>query len=165
MTGLALPIDIQERAERLVVEGMRRYMTGYSTGDIRCWEMAWDLYSTELGRDRARRPVSELSCYARALNTHAARHFCLFPYDCTKLCQDECLVTALVSAAQADDRATMENIRSVLVTERGQEDITFAVTEYAAALADCGLHLKAVDPASLTLDDCPLKQFGKQVRH
>ncbi|WP_417687397.1 hypothetical protein [Roseibium sp.] len=165
MTAMAMPIDIERRAEWLVVEGMRRYLSGYSTGDIRCWEMAWDLYSAELGSDRARKPISELSCYARALNKHAARHFCLFPYDCTKLCQDECLVTALVAVAQVGDTNTLEAIANVLVSQAGLNETVFAATEFALALQDCGLRLGTVDPDTLILDDCPLKRFGSQNRH
>ncbi|MEP0235662.1 hypothetical protein [Roseibium sp.] len=165
MTGSALPIDIQERAEWLVVEGVRRYMTGFSTGDISCWEMAWDLYADELGKNRARRPVSELSCYTRALNTHAARHFCLFPYECKKLCQDECLLAALVAAAQADDREAVSRISAVLVAQEGREETIFAATEFAASLKDCGLLLKTVDLSGMTLDECPLKQLNSRFHH
>ncbi|WP_417667766.1 hypothetical protein [Roseibium sp.] len=165
MTGTAMPIDIGKRAERLVVEGLRRYMTGYSTGDILCWEMAWELYARELGRDKARRPISELSCYARALHTHAARHFCLFPYECAKLCQDECLVTALIAAAQSGDADAVEAIGNTLVNPEGVGDTVFAAHEYAAALKDCDLWLANIDLASLSLDDCPLKRLGAQNRH
>ncbi|MEJ8474869.1 hypothetical protein [Roseibium algae] len=164
MTGMAWPIDIEKRAERLVVEGVRRYMGGYSTGDIRCWEMAWELYASELGTEQARQPVSELSCYARALNKHATRHFCLFPYDCTKLCQDECLVTALVSAAQSEDSETVEVISSALVSPGGHKDTIFAATEFAAALKSCDLILNSVDLSSLTLEECPLRKLGQQHR-
>ncbi|WP_153771566.1 hypothetical protein [Labrenzia sp. CE80] len=165
MTRSASPIDIQERAEWLVVEGVRRYMTGFSTGDISCWEMAWDLYVGELGKSRARRPVSELSCYTRALNTYGARHFCLFPYECKKLCQDECLLAALVAAAQVDDPDAVARISAALVAEEGLEETIFAATEFAASLKDCGLLLKTVDLSSMTLDECPLKKLNSRFHH
>ncbi len=165
MTGSAMPIAIEHRAERLVVEGLRRYMSGYSTGDIRCWEMAWQLYASELGPDRARKPVSELSCYARALNAHGTRHLCLFPYDCIKLCQDECLVTALVAACQSNDESVVETIGAALVTPEGLDETLFSAREFGSALSACGLRMQSIDPASLTLDDCPLKKFGALRRH
>ena len=41
-------------AEHLVVEGLRRWIAGYQTGSIACWELAWNLYAAKLGVARAR---------------------------------------------------------------------------------------------------------------
>lgn len=160
MTGPLQTINISHQAERLVVEGLRRWMAGYATGDVSCWEMAWELYERELGPDRARKPLSDLSCYARALNTHGKRQLCLFPYDCLKCCQDECLVASLVSAAQAGDVGVLGSIGGTLVSPEGLAETLFAACEYGAALGDCGLSLEPVDLAMLSLDECPLKRLG-----
>lgn len=153
------------RAERLVVEGVRRWMAGYATNDTSCWELAWDLYASELGKERARRPVSELSCYARVLKTHGTRTLCLFPYDSPKLCQDECLVTAFVAAAQQNDTGTRNAIAEALFHTQGRNDAVFAASEFGSALSECGLMLAAVDPGSLSLELCPLRQLGLPVRN
>ncbi|MBD8891703.1 hypothetical protein [Roseibium litorale] len=165
MPDLQTPDNQARRAERLVVEGVRRWMAGYATNDASCWEMAWDLYAAELGKDRARRPVSELSCYARALKTHGTRSLCLFPYDCPKLCQDECLVMAFVAAAQQQNTEAQNTIAKALFHPQGREDALFAASEFGSALGECGLILAVVDPGSLPLEMCPLKKLGLPIRH
>ncbi|WP_417677647.1 hypothetical protein [Roseibium sp.] len=163
MTGTPTSIDMSRKAERLVVEGVRRLMAGYATGDVGCWEMAWKLYAVELGVDHARKPSSELAHYARALKTHGKRALCLFPYDCPRLCQDECLVASLVAAAQAGDAAVLEAAGAALVFDEGVGETLYAAGEFAGALKDCGLMLKPVDLSSLPLEECPLKRL-KPVR-
>ena len=165
MSRLAGCIDTGLKAERLVVEGVRRYLTGYTTGDIRCWEMAWELYVKELGARPARKPISELSCYARGLNAYAARRFCTFPYDCAKVCQDECLIAALIAAVQHNDLAAVEAIGKTIVTPAGQDEVFYSAKHFAAAIEECGLRLKAIDLSMLSLEDCPLKKFAAATRH
>lgn len=160
MTGLQSTIDMSRQAERLVVEGVRRLMAGYATGDVCCWELAFALYAGELGPGPARKPSSELVHYARALNAHGTRRLCLFPYDCPKLCQDECLVAALIAAAQMGDEETLQAVGASLVSAEGLGDTLFAASEYAAALKDCGLTLEPVELSVLPLEECPLKQLG-----
>jgi hypothetical protein len=160
MPGTPTSIDMSRKAERLVVEGVRRLMAGYATGDVGCWEMAWKLYAGELGAEQARKPSSELAHYARALKTHGKRSLCLFPYDCPRLCQDECLIASLVAAAQESDRAVLEVVGSALVLEEGVSETLFAAGEFADALKDCGLVLKPVDLSRLPLEECPLKRLS-----
>jgi len=161
----AAMIDLTRQAERLVVEGMRRSMAAYATGDHACFDLAVKLYETELGPRRARRILSELCFYARALATHGTRTFCLFPYECPRLCQDECLVAALIAAEQAGDFSAAQDIANVLVADHGREDTRFAAGSFAEALSECALHLSPIDFSNLRIEACPLRRAGLGPRH
>jgi hypothetical protein len=165
MIGTQISIEISRQPERLVVEGVRRMMAGYDTADSGCWELAWQFYKKELGGQRARRPNAELAHYARALHDHGTRRLCLFPYDCRKLCQDECLVASLIAAAQADDGQALEAIGAALVCPEGLGETLYSACEFGDALKACGLVLQAIDFSRLSLKECPLKQFSARVRH
>ncbi|MBL6430835.1 MAG: hypothetical protein HPM95_05065 [Alphaproteobacteria bacterium] len=58
---------------------MRRWIAGYQTGSIACWELAWNLYAAKLGVARARPVITGLGCYARALNGYAKCGFACSP--------------------------------------------------------------------------------------
>lgn len=118
--------------ERLVVEGLRRWLAGYHTGSIECWEMAWSLFASELGVARARAAVAGLSCYARALNGWAKGGFELMPYDCPRRCAHECLAVAMVAAWQRGRQEEAAAIADELVVSSGLP----ATLEAAANLAD-----------------------------
>lgn len=165
MIGSQLSYELSRQPERLVVEGVRRMMAGYETADSGCWELAWRFYKMELGGQRARRPNAELAHYARALHDYGTRRLCLFPYDCRKLCQDECLVASLIAAAQADDAPALEAIGAALVSPEGLGETLFSACEFASALKDCGLVLQTVDFSQLSLEECPLKQFSARALH
>ncbi|EFO32436.1 conserved hypothetical protein [Roseibium sp. TrichSKD4] len=158
-------LTISNKADRLVVEGVRRSLAAYATGDHKCWDMALKLYETELGPAQARRTVSDLSFYARALNAHGTRKLCIFPYGCPKLCQDECLAAALVAAAQLGQEDLEGRIASALVTEAGQEETCFAAQSFAQALTECDLNLSEIEISNLQLVGCPLQRGSGESQH
>ncbi|MTH96910.1 hypothetical protein [Roseibium sp. RKSG952] len=153
------PINMMRKPDRLVVEGVRRCLAGYATGDHGCWELALTLFERELGRSKARRAISDMSFFARDLHLHARRVFCLFPYDCPKLCQDECLIAAMVSAAQSGDGETLIAIAGALVEASGQEDICASARALAQSLSEIDLALSPVQAGALSLEDCPVKKL------
>jgi len=165
MTGRTSGLNLASQADRLVVEGMRRWMAGYATGEIGCWEMAWSLFERELGPARARRPVSELSCFARAVHTHGARRFCLFPYDCPKTCQDECLLVGVVAAAQSGRSAEAADLCAAIVSREGAGETMYAAAEFARSLTECDLTLTDIDLSALAPEGCPLIQAGATPCH
>ncbi len=141
-------------AERLVVEGLRRWLAGYQTGSIECWELAWNLYAGRLGVTRARHAVSGLSDFARALNGWAKCGLSLLPYDCPHRCAHECLAVALVAAWQRGDREAATNIAEELVISGG---LPFTL-EAAANFADTLRRLDLVLPES----PCVLCPHGRK---
>src|SRR4030042_6139507 len=60
-------------AEWLVGVGFRCWLAGYDTGDIACWETGWNAYARVLGTERAKRAVTELACWVRAVRASASR--------------------------------------------------------------------------------------------
>ena len=60
-------------AEWLVGVGFRCWLAGYDTGDIACWETGWNAYARALGTERAKRAVTELACWVRAVRASASR--------------------------------------------------------------------------------------------
>lgn len=158
-------LNMANKADRIVVEGVRRSLAAYGTGDHKCWDMALKLYEAELGPAHARRTVSDLSYYARALTTHGHRRLCVFPYGCPKLCQDECLAAALIAAAQSGQTDISAKIVTALVTKDGQDETLFTAQSFAAALAECGLTLSEINLTDLQLEGCPLRALAQQARH
>lgn len=119
-------------AEQLVIEGLRRWLDGYRTGSIDCWERAWNLYACALGVERARATMTGLSCYARALNAWTKGGVHTLPYDCPRRCPQECLAVALVAASQAGDQMAAGELADELVLAPGLP----AALETAAGFAD-----------------------------
>ncbi len=76
-SGLTLPP--QSGAEWLVGVGFRCWLAGYDTGDIACWENGWNEYARALGTERAKRAVTELACWVRAVRATASRKIEYYP--------------------------------------------------------------------------------------
>jgi len=136
-----------DEVETLVVEGLRRWLAGYQTGSIECWEMAWTFYAGRLGVSRARHAVTGLSCFARALNGWAKCGLSLMPYDCPHRCAHECLAVALVASWQRGDREAAANIAEELVISGGLPFTLEAAANFADTLRRLDLVLP--DPACL----------------
>jgi hypothetical protein len=87
-------------AEWLVGVGFRCWLAGYDTGDIACWENGWNEYSRALGTERAKRAVTELACWVRAVRASASRKIEYYPFGCLGFCADECMAISLIAASQ-----------------------------------------------------------------
>ena len=87
-------------AEWLVGVGFRCWLAGYDSGDIACWETGWNAYSRALGAERAKRAVTELACWVRAVRAAASRKIEYCPVDCKGFCPDECMAISLIAASQ-----------------------------------------------------------------
>jgi hypothetical protein len=127
--------------EHLVVEGLRRWIAGYQTGSIACWELAWNLYAAKLGVARARPVLTGLGCYARALNGYAKCGFCLLPYDCRRRCPHEDLAVGVVAAWQCGDRVAASGIVEELVVSPGLPATLEAAAHFADSLRRVDLTL------------------------
>jgi hypothetical protein len=87
-------------AEWLVGTGFRCWLAGYDSGDISCWENGWNAYARTLGTERAKRAVTELACWVRAVRATASRKIEYFPVGCPGFCADECMAISLIAASQ-----------------------------------------------------------------
>jgi hypothetical protein len=86
--------------ERLVAIGFRCWMAGYQTGDIACWEHAWNIFASELGPAPARAALTDLSCWVRKIHATSGRSIETYPAACRGFCRDECVAVAMVAASQ-----------------------------------------------------------------
>ena len=120
------------RAEWLVGVGFRCWLAGYDTGDIACWETGWNEYSRALGAERAKRAVTELACWVRAVRASASRKIEYFPYGCAGFCADECMAISLIAASQHQRCPAM---RACALALTGS-DLVDPVIDAANAFAD-----------------------------
>jgi hypothetical protein len=99
-TGQHFSVAPRSGAEWLVGMGFRCWLAGYDTGDISCWENGWNAYARALGTERAKRAVTELACWVRAVRATASRKIEYSPVGCPGFCADECMAISLIAASQ-----------------------------------------------------------------
>ncbi len=119
-------------AEWLVGVGFRCWLAGYDTGDIACWENGWNEYSRALGTERAKRAVTELACWVRAVRASAARKIEYYPFGCAGFCADECMAISLIAASQNQRCPAMQACALALTGT----DLVAPVIDAANAFAD-----------------------------
>lgn len=125
-------------ADRLVLEGYRHWLAGYETGSIEPWELAWALFSAELGPRNARDVFSAISSWARECHRYATEPQQTFPFNCRRVCRHECMALASVSAIQYDDDQTAEFCLSRLVAKDGTATTRRAASDLAETLTAHG---------------------------
>ena len=108
-TPLTNVLPLPSRApERLVGVGFRCWLTGLTTGDIGCWEKAFNAFNAQLGPDRARTLLIELSQFVRAVQTTAERDIEVADAGSCGFCRDECLAISIIAACQHDARPALQ---------------------------------------------------------
>ena len=128
-------------AERLVVEGLRRWLAGYRTGDIGCWEEAWSLYAGALGVARARIVMAGLSGYARELSGWAKWGVSVQPYNCPCRSAHETLAVEAIAAWQRGAREAATGMVEELVVSNGLPAMLEATAFFADSLRRADLRL------------------------
>jgi hypothetical protein len=106
--------------ERIVGVGFRCWLAGLSTGDIKCWEDAWNAFSGMLGPEHAKALLLDLSRFVRAVKADAQRNIEISPLGCRSFCRDECLAISIIAACQHDARQALTASAAALT---GSEDI------------------------------------------
>ncbi len=145
--GLSVHSDLFQGGERLVGLGMRCWLAGYETGDIRCWEEGWRIYADRLGTDKAKTVVTELACWVRTLSGHAARRIEFFPFygpfEQVRFCRDECLGICMIAAGQHGDAAMARRCAGALIGAADSAAVEQAGKAFGVALAGTGIALQA----------------------
>ena len=146
----ASPRIIQRNgAERLVGIGFRCWLAGYDTGDISCWENGWNEYSRTLGAERAKRAVTELACWVRAVRASASSTIENFPGGCPGFCADECMAISLIAASQHHRCPAMRACALALTGSDLVGPVIDAANAFADALQDADQRLSAEAVAAL----------------
>ena len=136
-------------AEILLFEALRCWMAGYETGDIACWDLAWDALCREVPVESAKPLFGELQHFARTMRSVARQPLGWRPFCCRGLCKDECIVLALLDAAQRFDEEQLDLALRHLVPLDESGRTRQAAIAFSQALARAGLFIAPVSPAAL----------------
>ena len=139
-------------AEWLVGVGFRCWLAGYDTGDIACWENGWNEYARALGTERAKRAVTELACWVRAVRASASRKIEYSPVGCPGFCADECMAISLIAASQHHRCPAMRACALALTGSDLVEPVIDAANAFADALQDADQRLSQDAVAALMVD-------------
>lgn len=139
--------------ERLVGVGFRCWLAGLSTGDIKCWEDAWNTFSASLGPDNAKTLLIELSKFVRAVKADAQREIEVSEPGCRGFCRDECLAISIIAACQHNQRQMLAASASALIGSDDIGDTLNGALALAASLRSANQILSAdsVCPATCAL--------------
>ncbi|MGO4682535.1 hypothetical protein [Hyphomicrobium sp. 2TAF46] len=139
--------------ERLVGVGFRCWLAGLSTGDIKCWEDAWNTFSGMLGPEKAKTLLLDLSKFVRAVKANAQRDIEISPAGCRSFCRDECLAISIIAACQHGERQALKASVSALIGSEDIGDTLNGALALAAALRSTNQMLCAdsVCPATCAL--------------
>ena len=136
-------------AEWLVGVGFRCWLAGYDTGDIACWENGWNEYNRLLGTERAKRAVTELACWVRAVRASASRKIEYYPFGCAGFCADECMAISLIAASQHHRCPAMRACALALTGSELVEPVIDAANAFADVLQDANQRLSQDAVAAL----------------
>jgi hypothetical protein len=136
-------------AEWLVGVGFRCWFAGYDTGDIACWENCWNEYSRALGTERAKRAVTELACWVRAVRAHASRKIEYYPFGCAGFGADECMAISLIAASQHHRCPAMRACALALTGSELVEPVIDAANAFADVLEEANQRLSPEAVAAL----------------
>ncbi|MEX2166352.1 MAG: hypothetical protein WD852_04940 [Methyloceanibacter sp.] len=139
-------------AEWLVGTGFRCWLAGYDTGDISCWENGWNAYASALGTERAKRAVTELACWVRAVRASASRKIEYYPVGCPGFCADECMAISLIAASQHHRCPAMRACALALTGSDLVEPVIDAANSFADALQEADQRLSPEAVAALMAD-------------
>lgn len=135
--------------EVLVFEALRCWMAGYETRDVACWDLAWDALCREMPVDTAKPLFGELQHFARTLRDIAKEPLGWRPHACRGLCRDECLVLALLDAAQRFDEEQLDLAARHLVSPADAARVRDVALAFSQALVRAGLFIAPVSPPAL----------------
>jgi hypothetical protein len=136
-------------AEWLVGIGFRCWLAGYDTGDITCWEHGWNAYANALGTERAKRAVTELACWVRAVRASASRKIEYHTCEARGFCPDECMAISLIAASQHHRCPAMRACALALTGSDLVDPVIDAANAFADALEDAEQRLSAEAVAAL----------------
>lgn len=143
-------VPARSGAEWLVGVGFRCWLAGYDTGDIACWENGWNEYNRVLGPSYAKRAVTELACWVRAVRSTASRKIEYYPFGCAAFCADECMAISLIAASQHHRCPAMRACALALTGSDLVDPVIDSANAFADALHEADQRLSQEAVAALT---------------
>jgi len=141
--GLSAPL-FDRLPERLVLEGFRRWVLGYASGDLAHWEEAWNLFAASLGPREARAVVDPLAKFVRCVRDWSVCPIACFPGGCRHICRQECFALAMVAASQNKDLDCLATAMRHLLDPEGHEEAMLPALAFAEAMRERDLLLMPV---------------------
>ncbi|MGQ0457383.1 MAG: hypothetical protein ACT4OU_10005 [Hyphomicrobium sp.] len=145
--------------ERLVGVGFRCWLAGLSSGDIRCWEEAWNTFSGTLGPDNAKSLLIDLSKFVRAVKASANRDIEISPAGCRGFCRDECLAISIIAASQHGAHPALTASAEALI---GSDDIGDAINGAQTLAASLRRAKQMLSPESICPATCALRALTRR---
>jgi len=98
---------LKQPSAYLVLEGYRSWSKGIITGDISCWNDAWNMFAVKLGLQNGRLALDALSNFTKTLGICASCPLKSSPAGCNFVCRDEILILSLIAGIQHDDETVI----------------------------------------------------------
>jgi hypothetical protein len=128
-------------AEVFLLTAFRCWLAGYETGDIACWELAWQGVSRKRPLADAKRIIAELGQFTRVFRQTLTRRFVFLPYYCARVTDEECLALQLVACAQQRNFIGAAQLAHKLSDNDDHADLVRAASELGDALKQAALTL------------------------
>lgn len=148
--------------ERLVGLGFRCWMAGYQTGDISCWEVAWQAYEKILGSRAAEPALGELSSWVRSIRNTSRRQIELYPARCPGFCRDESMAIAMIAACQHSVCPAMRSCAVALLANSDVDDVVKGAESFAHTLRSLD---QVLEPLSIGGAGSLFGVAAQQARH
>jgi hypothetical protein len=117
------------------------WLAGYETGDVACWELAWQGVSTTVPLADAKRIVAELAQFTRVFRKTLACRFVYLPYCCARVTDDEHLALRVVACAQRGELPQAVELVRKLCANDDHVDLVNAACDLGAVLKQAELSL------------------------
>ena len=128
-------------AEVFLLTAFRCWLAGYETGDIACWELAWQGVSRKRPLADAKRIIAELGQFTRVFRQTLTCRFVYLPYCCGRITDEECLALQLVACAQQGKFVGAAQLAHKLSNNDDHADIVRAASDLGDALKQAALTL------------------------
>jgi hypothetical protein len=128
-------------AAAFLLVAFRCWLAGYETGDVACWELAWQSVSRTVPLADAKRIVAELAQFTRVFRKTLACRFVYLPYCCARVTADEHLAIELIACAQFGEMTRAVEMARKLSANDNHVDLVNAACDLGEALRQAELSL------------------------
>jgi len=128
-------------AEVFLLVAFRCWLAGYETGDVACWELAWQGVSQTVQLADAKRIVAELAQFTRVFRKTLACRFVYLPHCCARVTVDERLAVQLIACAQLGELTRAVELARKLSANDDHIDLVDAACDLGAVLKQAELSL------------------------
>jgi hypothetical protein len=143
-------VHANQPAEKLLIQQFRCWMTGYATGKLAYFDVAWDSLSRKMRQNLAKQLFADFHCLARLLRGCNHREIEWMPVLCKtslckNICHDEGLFLILIHASQFHEAFTEVLAATELLGDHRVGHLLTHSRSIASALAAQRLYLQPIE--------------------